>query len=132
MSNWDVDINGYEHVIRELRKLGDIGEKALKDALKEGAEVVADEAKHVVHVKTGKLKDSIRVLPPKYDSAGVLYTYVKQGNNKAWYGHLHHNGHINEEGNYVSPNPFMRTALERKNKEAIQKVADVMFERMGL
>ena len=47
--------------LSELREIGNHAVEAAKNALREGANTVAADAKSRVAVKTGKLKDSIKV-----------------------------------------------------------------------
>lgn len=57
-----------------LRELGEHAADAAKRALRNGAEIVAADAKRRAPVKTGKLRDSIKVVPASRDGTRYKVT----------------------------------------------------------
>jgi HK97 gp10 family phage protein len=127
-----LESSGWEELVRRLRDMGERGERGMSRALKAGGEVIKDEAVRNVPERSGELKASIRVTNAREDVAGAKYVHVKQGNNKAWYGRMVHEGHPTRGGGNVPARPFMRIAWERKKDEALNKIRDEMRRELGL
>lgn len=88
-------------------------EKKAMDRLEQAAEVVAAKARSLVPVKTGKLKDTIRVVrlkgDPKHDIRVYAGNRIKGG---AFYAHMI------EYGTAKAPaHPFLRPALNGSKSE---------------
>lgn len=59
--------NSSSTTLRNLREMGEHVANAAKQALRNGADIVAADAKRRAPVKTGKLRDSIKVVPASRD-----------------------------------------------------------------
>lgn len=106
--------------ILDLKELGqDVCEKAL-NALEEGAQIVTDEAKSRVPVKTGRLRDSIhfkkinkgqkiRIIADAKDEKGFSYAPI-----------IEFSPRIN--------NPFMHDSLSARRAEVKQNIIDAIRE----
>lgn len=120
----------------------------MRSALRQGAKVLAEEAKRNVPVMDGDLRDSIRV--STRSRRGVVSATVKAGNKKAWYwrfvefGTAAHNI-AGKKGGFLSfgglfrksvahpgaqAKPFMRPALDSKANDAIQAVGEQIRKRL--
>ncbi|UFH59834.1 HK97-gp10 family putative phage morphogenesis protein [Sulfurovum mangrovi] len=124
-----------------------VKEKIVTGAARSSANVIADEAKARVHVRTGLLKKSIGVAKAKKkDTApGHVKFYVVakskvQGTKKvtiggqsgkmkfkvyAWYAHMVEFGTVN-----MAAIPFMRPAYETKGTESVRVFQDEVFKRI--
>jgi HK97 gp10 family phage protein len=70
-----VKVRGLNQAIRSLRELG-VPDQEIKDAGSQAGELVASEARSLAPVKTGKLRDSIRV------SKTLRKVTISAGNNR--------------------------------------------------
>ena len=146
----EINIKGGEELSKALKQLSPKIEKnIMRAALRAGAKVIADEAKRNVPEKSGELKKSIRS-GSKATRQGQVIATAKAGNDKAWYWRFVEFGtqaHLIMAKNQKSmafggvfakqiehpgatARPFMRPALDAKAQEAIQKVADVVRQRL--
>lgn len=129
---------------------------ALKGALREAADRVADEAKALAPKITGTLAASVHVMPPTgsyqsntleggvevlapyavpvHDGARAHRIYPRRGGVLAWSrrGSQHFASVVNHPGN--RPNPFLEMALEIRAPDVEAEFAsaiDIAFERAG-
>ena len=136
---------GFDRIAQLLEQLPEnLRRKALKDGLRKGSEVIADEARRLVAVDTGQLRDSIRVRPAtklRNKATAVGYRVVAgDGDYKGdtFYGSFLEYGFW-KQPTYIINNriysvkrgrgnafatweplqPFMRPALERKAENAV-------------
>lgn len=138
---------GFEELLKELDQMGNKGEKAVDGALREGGKVFMNLAVGKVNYSKRKsnkhLRDSIKVSTIKRDDAGEKFvsvgTYLGNGRyrNNVYWGHIVEGGHwiVTKKGKtvgYVSARPFMQPAFEQGQKEATQKMGDIVFKAMGL
>jgi HK97 gp10 family phage protein len=120
----------------------------MRSALRQGANVIKEEAKANVPVESGDLRDSLRV--STRSKRGVVTASVKAGNKKAWYWRFVEFGTAahkiaGKKGGFLSfgglfaksvqhpgarPKPFMRPALDAKANAAIQAVGDQIRKRL--
>ena len=133
----EISIKGVEPLIAILQKLPDdmqkkVGEKALKD----GANVILEEAQNLVpEGATGKLADSLAIgvvkgKVPKYR----VYARRKKGFG-GWHAHLVEFGTkphmIGKKYHPGAPaKPFMRPALLTKKAETIKAVFENLFKHI--
>lgn len=115
----------------------------MRSALRQGANVIRDEARSNVPVKTGALKKSIKVSTRA--RRGQVTATLKAGGKDAFYAHMVEYGTaphdiavkskkvlVFEDGGKatrarhpgISPKPFMRPAVDDKADEAVQAVAN--------
>lgn len=96
-------VRGIDDAVRRLRELGEHVLTAAKQALKEGADMVVNDAKSRCPVRTGALKNSIKAESLEYGAAYEISADAKNQNNVAY-------------GQFVefSPNghPFLYPALD--------------------
>lgn len=85
----EMHVNGLASLDVALRELPEkLARNVARAGLRAGAKVIADEARRLVPVKTGKLRDSIRVSSSM--KGGVPRAFVKVGDRKKgiFYAHL--------------------------------------------
>lgn len=140
-------VKGLKELDRALQRMqADMAGGILVDALEDGAKVIVDEAKRLVPVRTGKLRDAIktgnvktgvgaaretsgrfiagsRTLSEASIDIGVDYTF-KGG--AVRYGHLVEFG--TKRG--ARANPFMRPAFESRKNQAIAVFKDRLWQRI--
>ena len=92
-----------------LRNVKSIAE----DVAEKGAEMTAQDARRLVPVKTGALKESIEVHKSKFEDGGYV---VSAGSKKLFYASFVELGTDN-----LTAKPFLRPALS-KNKSKIKKM----------
>lgn len=94
-----------------------IQKKILRDGLKAGAKIVADEAKLKVPVDSGDLKKSIKVRAGKRAGRGKIRRTVVTG--KGFFkGQEFYGGFVEFGTRKMRARPFMRPAYEAKKKQA--------------
>ncbi len=119
----DFEIKGAKEMERLLRELGpNVASRAGDRALRAGAKPIVAEAKRLVPVKTGELRDSIIVVGErrrKGDNERVVVIGFKMpGSRRA---------HLTEFGTVHAPaQPFMRPALDSKGGEALNETGRVL------
>jgi len=114
--------------VQQLREMGEHVVEAAKRALKEGVDIVIEDAKSRCPVDTGKLKDSIRAISK--EGGAVYHIEANAKNDKGIpYGqfvefspfHMF-NGHKYETG----PKPFLYPAMDAHRNEVYQKVQNAV------
>lgn len=147
----DITIKG----LSELQKLLDqfpvkMEKNIMRGALRAGANVIKNEAKNNVPVKTGTLKDGIKVsVKVKYQKVtasirttgkhAYLANWIEHGtrpheirpkNRKSlFFAGLFHK--VVEHPGIVNPKPFMRPALDNKATEAAVAVGEYIKNRLA-
>ena len=116
-----VKVTGLNQAIRSLRELG-VPDEAIKDAGSRAGELVANEAKSLVPVKTGKLRDSIRV------SKTLRKVTISAGNNRTSksgvpYANPIHWGWFKRN---IKPQPFFVKALGLTRDQVFRQYFDNM------
>lgn len=121
---------GIQDIERALDRLGKVAEpQPLTVAALAGGQVIADEAKRLVPVLSGNLRDSIVVSASSTlnfsrvaVSSNVVTVYVGPrqgaGSPDGFYGHMVEWGTID-----TAAHPFMTPAYENKKAEALQVMA---------
>lgn len=119
----------------------------LRGALRSGAKEILAEAKLNVPVKSGDLRDSLRISTKSKN--GIVYANVKAGNKKAFYsrfvefgtaahnisaskGFLSFGGIFAKSVNHpgITAKPFMRPAVDSKSGQAIEAVKEYIRKRL--
>lgn len=120
----------------------------MRSALRAGAKPIAEEARSLVPIDSGELRDSIRV--STRSRRGVVSASVKAGNKKAWYWRFvefgtaaHEIKPKNAKSLFIAglfkklvshpgakAKPFMRPALDAKANEAIVAVGEQIKKRL--
>jgi HK97 gp10 family phage protein len=119
----DFSIRGAKEMERLLKELGpNLAAKVGDQALRAGAKPIIEEAKRLVPVKSGALRDSITVATERKRNADnqrmVLIGFKKPHSRRA---------HLTEFGTVHSvAKPFMRPALDGKAGEALNEMGRVL------
>ncbi len=149
MSN-DVQVKGLADLQRALDQLpAKIEANVMRSALRQGANVIKDEAKAKVPVHLGALRDSIRVSTGM--KRGTVKATIKAGDKKAWYWRFVEFG---TKAHWIKPKnkkslflaglaretvhhpgarakPFMRPALDARAHAAIEAVGEAIRRRLA-
>lgn len=118
--------NELEQVFRRLP--GTMSEEILVSSLRKGAKPIKDAARDNVPVRTGNLRDSIVVRKAtkrqrRKGSGHIIIGFKKPHSRRA---------HLVEYGTRNSAaQPFMRTALNSKGGEAIERVASEISKQLS-
>ena len=101
-----IKVRGFNQAIRSLRELG-VPDNEIKDAGAEAGELVANEARSLVPVRSGRLRDSIRV------GRQLRRVVIQAGNNRTTksgvpYANPIHWGWFKRN---IKPQPFFVKAL---------------------
>jgi HK97 gp10 family phage protein len=147
----NVEIKGLAELHQTLQQLpATIERNVLRGALRAGGKVIEAEARSLVPVASGDVRDSIRVSMRVRSKAGWVNAQVKAGNKKAWYARLVEFGTArhwirpkNRKSLFIAglfkeavdhpgakPKPFMRPAFDNKARAAIDAMADYIRARL--
>jgi len=110
--------NNYPNIYTIFDKLEADAKNRLKKALRDSAQLVVNEAKSRVPVKTGRLRDSI-VIEDKYET--VLFIRVQAKNKNVAYGRI-------VEFSPVINKPFLYPARDAKLNDIKKKFEDALGE----
>lgn len=89
--------------------------RELKEATKEGAEIVAESARRKVPVKTGALRESIKVKASKFAGGGHIIEAQGKGDFQKYYASFVELGTFKDKAQ-----PYLRPALHQ-NRTKIRK-----------
>ena len=113
-------IMGTGQAVTKLREIGEHVVTEAKAALAEGAQLIVDEAKSRVPVKSGKLRDSIKAVSEQEGAAYVLSANAKNKNGIAYGQFVEWSPKINQ--------PFLYPAMDAKRGEVYALVKDAIKE----
>ncbi len=118
----DYEIKGALEMERLLKELGpQLAVKVADEALRAGARVVVEEAKRLVPVDTGALRDSIVAQVQRKGSdeeREILIGFKVPHSRRA---------HLTEFGTaHSAAKPFMRPAMDAKASEALEEIGGVL------
>lgn len=149
MSETRIEIKGAKELYDQLQQLpAKIERNVMRGAIRAGALIIEEEAKRQVPVKSGALRDSVRVSVRAV--RGRVFATIRAGNDKAFYAHFVEFGTAAHEERPqgakslffaglnrtivehpgAQPRPFMRPALDAKAQSAIDAVADYVRTRL--
>jgi len=131
-----VDISGDKELVKKLLQLeATVARMAIREALKAGAEVIAEEARQNAPVETGNLRENIGLEKESVTKTGGSYKIGPS--KKAFYGLFVEMGHPIVVGGrrtakkkpgrvvgFVPPKPFLRPAFDSRKAEAEKVVRD--------
>ena len=146
----ELHVSGLSELDKLLKELpARIEGNIMRGAMRAGAKVFADRAKQMVPVKSGQLRDSIKV--STRSKRGRVSATVRAGGKKAFYAHMVEFGTarhfikprkrkslffagiarevVDHPG--ASPKPFMRPALDGGQVEAVNAAADYIRKRLA-
>lgn len=115
------------NTIAELRELGEHVVAAAKNALKEGANLVVEDAKSRVPVKTGALRDSIKAKP---NSSGTVYSISANAFRTDRHGRKFYYGQAVEFDPKINK-PFLYPAMDAKRQEVWKMVDDAVHDAIN-
>lgn len=147
----ELEVKGLVDLQRALQDLPvKIERNVMRGAVNAGGQVFRKEARANVPVKSGDLRNSIRVSVRVSAKAGVIDGTVKAGDRKAFYAHMvefgtqrhvikaRKGGMLNINGRLVSQvdhpgaraKPFMRPAFDKAGQASIKAFADYIRKRL--
>lgn len=106
-----VVIQGMPQLRRQLNALGDAAVNDLKDVHQQNADLVLNEARTIVPVRTGRLRETLRASGTKTGGR------VRAGFKKVPYAGPIHFGWSRRN---IKPNPFLYDALDKRRSEVVQ------------
>lgn len=104
--------------VKKIRALGENVLAAAKEALKEGADLVVDDAKTRCPVDTGKLRDSIQANAKRGGAAYTISANAETDKGVAYGQFVEFDPRINK--------PFLYPALYANSAEVHEKIADAI------
>lgn len=116
-----VKVTGLDAIERKLARLSQLAQKrVMEDALRAGGEVIAEEARRLVPVRTGHLRDTIEVVTDSTKGGGVKAARVLVGpdQNAGFYGDF-----VEFGTRRMAARPFMRPAFDTMADAAQDAVA---------
>lgn len=124
-----MELNGLDELIRKVQDMGKAGVRVENAALKKAGELIVEEAKNNVPVKTEKLKKGLKVsgVRKKGGNKFVLAGIQKGDNSKIFYGKFLEFG-----TSKMKAQPFMGPAYESKKEEAKEIIKDELRKGLGL
>lgn len=122
------EIEGLDEMIRQMDATADAVERLAPQAVQAAAEVAKAELEKTVPVRTGALKGSITIDPPKYDPINGTYCLVfPKGKNKD--GQRYETiGAVLEYGrSNMQAQPWLAPVIEGKAAELSEAMRKVLF-----
>lgn len=116
-------IKGAKEMERLLKELGpQVANKVGDQTVRAGARPIVEEAKRLVPVRTGELRDSITTQVSKRNGGDkervALIGFKRPASSRA---------HLIEFGtSHSAPHPFLRPAMDAKHREALNEMGKVM------
>lgn len=128
-----MELDGMDQIISRLESMGKASSRVESDALKDGAQLIVDEAKNNLErngmVRTGELIDGLKVSNMKrkgnrkYVQAGIQ----KGDNSNIFYGKFHEYG-----TSKMAARPFLAPAYESKKMAAINIIMNRLRSALKL
>lgn len=132
-------LTGAKELEKALKTLGERTQrKVTRQAVNAACTPILKAARANVEVESGLLKESLAKKIVTYPEAMTVVGIIGPDTQTKgefdgeprvpWrYAHLVENGHINPQGEFVPPHPFMRPAYDSSEAQAL----DVMKEKLG-
>ena len=115
-------------LIETLQKFPkNIQKNVMVGAVRAGANVIRDEARRKVPIKTGTLKKSIVSIQRKAQNGQITFSVTpsRGGNNDGWYAHF-----VEFGTSHSSAKPFLRPAFDQSNNESLEASKRYIAERI--
>lgn len=131
-----IAIDGEKETLAELRKAAAGGfRKAVEAAIDDSLEIIADEARRLVPVRTGRLKRSIKTKRRKNGLSGDIYCDYPQPQDKkkTRKGKKEYYAFAVEKGSKkrnMKPQPFLFPAVDNTQKKVEERMMKVLEEAM--
>lgn len=103
---------------RELREIGEHAVQAAKDALRQGADIIVQDAKSRCPVKTGKLRDSITAVSKNSGASYQISADAKNEKGDSYGVFVEFDPKINK--------PFMYPAMDANRNAVYENVKDAI------
>ena len=117
----DVEIQGGYELLVKIDNLRKTYITKIDEALQRGAEIIFGNAYSMCPIKTGLLRDSIRIEHPN-----ILEYLIIAGNASAYYAIFQEYGFRHfATGNFII-NPFMRPAVEISKNDILEEIKVAM------
>lgn len=120
--------DGFDDLLRKLGLLRQVPSRpAAERAVLEGAQIIVEQAKRLVPVRTGRLRDSITARLGDGGGANVGFrgegvsVTIGPDHRRGWYGHFIEFGTVDQPAR-----PFMRPAFDSRHRAAERKIAAAM------
>lgn len=120
-----IELSGVDEILSRLQQIGANISKLENNALKDAAELVLDDAKANAPIRTGKLKEGLKISGVK-NRDGTKYVLVgidKADNSNIFYGKFIEFGTSN-----MSPRPFLEPAYEKNKTEILERIKSTLKE----
>lgn len=118
-------MRGGEDLLRRLVRLAKFPSRATAERMVlEGAQIIVEEARRLVPVRSGRLRDSITAQAGEASGAAVgarsrgVSVSIGPSLPKGWYGHFIEFGTVD-----TPAQPFMRPAFDARQREVERKLA---------
>ena len=115
-------------LIETLQKFPkNIQKNVMVGAVRAGANVIRDEARRKVPIKTGTLKKSIVSIQRKAQNGQITFSVTpsKGKPNDGWYAHF-----VEFGTSHSSAKPFLRPAFDQSNNESLEASKRYIAERI--
>ena len=115
-------------LIETLQKFPkNIQKNVMVGAVRAGANIIRDEARRKVPIKTGTLKKSIVSIQRKAQNGQITFSVTpsRGGNNDGWYAHF-----VEFGTSHSSAKPFLRPAFDQSNNESLEASKRYIAERI--
>lgn len=120
----EVRCEGMDELLKSLHAMGDAGDRIMDKALMEGARIVQEAAKRRVPVRTGKLRDNIKIGDIRENAKGLKSIVVGPGKgdiSTAFYGKFIEYGTLKKPAK-----PFLRPAFDESRDFVGRKMEEVI------
>ena len=121
----NIEISGVDEILNRLQQIGANVSRFENQALGNAAEPVLEDAKANAPVRTGKLKEGLKISSIK-TKEGMKYVLVgvdKSDNSKIFYGKFVEFGTTK-----MSARPFLGPAYEKNKREIVETIKDTLKE----
>lgn len=121
----NIELSGVDEILNKLQKIGANVSKLENQALRNAAEPVLEDAKANAPVRTGKLKEGLKISSIKIKE-GMKYVLVgvdKSDNSKIFYSKF-----IEFGTTKMSARPFLGPAYEKNRREIIEEIKNTLRE----
>lgn len=131
MSGFGIDFSCIEDYKKKLEELGRKGARIENKALEESAKPILEEMKKTSSFRdrTGRLRKGLKIDKPKKIKGvkTVKIGITKEDNSEIFYSRFFEYG-----TSKMTAKPFMRPALDKKRREAVEKMKEIIRRELGI
>lgn len=120
-----IELSGVDEILNRLQQIGANISRLENKALQDAAEPVLEDAKANAPIRTGKLKEGLKISGVK-NRDGTKYVLVgidRSDNSNIFYGKF-----IEFGTSKMSPRPFLEPAYEKNKKEILKRIKSTLKE----